>query len=665
MRNLKFKYFAAKNFLCFGNDGIEIDLSKYGNIVQIKGINYDDLNDKDEPASNGSGKSSIPNIIVYTLFGKPFSKPKQRKHSDMINNLTKKGLKTEVRWDDYRVIRTRKPDTLRIWKSDKEIWDESTEITLGTTPETEKLIEEIIGCNYQTFISILIFDDKDANSFLECDNPTKREIVENLLSLSKYREWWENAKKATKTIKDKIKELISEYEILNNELKLCDDRIQKLTLQNQSWETNKLNQIEQLEKEINIKSNSFNETMFSAAMKKYKESQDILQQLLEKNSTMNESKIKIDNILIDVRKKEEVSLKLKYEIQNKLQQLISQKTQIKTEINGKNKRINSLINKKTGNICEDCCSKILEENIAPTIQQLRNKIEGLNSEENKLNNQIIQTQKELQEKDNTINNIRKNIEIANYKLTELYNNQKLNEQEILKLKQIKEPQMELAEKLLEEKISNLKINLESKNKEISPYLEIIESTNIEKENKIKNCCERRDKINNLERILPYYSFWIDAYSETGIRKFVIDGIVPALNSRIAYWLQFLIGNRINLSFNNEFDEKIERVPYDGDPYVYHGMSGGERRRLNLACSQAFAYVMQLSSGCSPSILFLDEVSSNIDHIGIPGVYKMICELAKSGKQVFITTHDSYLQDMLDGCETIKIERKNHISKIAA
>jgi DNA repair exonuclease SbcCD ATPase subunit len=155
---------------------------------------------------------------------------------------------------------------------------------------------------------------------------------------------------------------------------------------------------------------------------------------------------------------------------------------------------------------------------------------------------------------------------------------------------------------------------------------------------------------------------VTAFGDSGIRKFVIDGIIPALNSKIAYWLQFLIEGKIKLEFNNELEENIQRHPSDGDPFVYHAMSGGERRRLNLAVSQAFAYVMTLSSGVCPNLVFLDEVTTNIDPIGVYGVYNMIAELAKDRK-VFITTHDQNLLDLLEGCESIRLEKKNGFTKL--
>jgi ABC-type lipopolysaccharide export system ATPase subunit len=162
--------------------------------------------------------------------------------------------------------------------------------------------------------------------------------------------------------------------------------------------------------------------------------------------------------------------------------------------------------------------------------------------------------------------------------------------------------------------------------------------------------------------LPYLDYWIYGFGEHGIRKWVVEGIVPELNNRINYWLQFLIDNKITLKFDNELNENIERNPVDGNPYVYHAMSTGQRRRLNLAVSQSFAHVMTISSGSVPSVVFLDEVSTNVDPLGVQGIYNMICELAE-GKQVFVTTHDPDLMRMLQGADIIKMVHENGYTKI--
>jgi len=112
-----------------------------------------------------------------------------------------------------------------------------------------------------------------------------------------------------------------------------------------------------------------------------------------------------------------------------------------------------------------------------------------------------------------------------------------------------------------------------------------------------------------------------------------------------------------LRFDNELNETIERNPADGDPYVYHAMSTGQRGKLNLAVSQSFAHIMMLSAGSIPSIVFLDEVSTNVDLSGNIGIYKMIMELSQD-RQVFITTHDQSLLQMLDGCDFLDLVHEN-------
>ena len=68
--------------------------------------------------------------------------------------------------------------------------------------------------------------------------------------------------------------------------------------------------------------------------------------------------------------------------------------------------------------------------------------------------------------------------------------------------------------------------------------------------------------------------------------------------------------------------------------IYDLLSNGQKRRINLAVNQAFAHLMTLSHGVCPSLVFLDEVTTNIDQIGVQGIYNMICELSKE-KKVFV------------------------------
>jgi DNA repair ATPase RecN len=139
--------------------------------------------------------------------------------------------------------------------------------------------------------------------------------------------------------------------------------------------------------------------------------------------------------------------------------------------------------------------------------------------------------------------------------------------------------------------------------------------------------------------------------------------VPVLNTRINYWLQFLIDNQVTLNFNSELEETIESNPPDGDPFVYNALSGGEHNRIDLAISQAFAYLMMLSAGTCPSVVVLDEVATNVDRPGVHCLYSMISELARD-RQVVVITHDPDLQAMLQGADRLAVEKRDGFTVLA-
>jgi ABC-type multidrug transport system ATPase subunit len=72
--------------------------------------------------------------------------------------------------------------------------------------------------------------------------------------------------------------------------------------------------------------------------------------------------------------------------------------------------------------------------------------------------------------------------------------------------------------------------------------------------------------------------------------------------------------------------------------------------------------MSLNSGRTPNLVFLDEVTSNIDLQGVNGIISMIQELAKD-KQVWLITHHHDLLDALQSSDSIHLELKNGVSTL--
>ena len=664
MINLDFKYIAAKNFICFGPDGVEIDLKKHGNIILIDGKNYDDVNDEGRPGSNGSGKSSFADIITYTLFGKPVKRPKKLTHKDIIHNKINKGLRTEVVFDNYRVVRYRKPDKLELFEEIKGEWVKKE---LGGMPATQKEIERIIGLTYETFINVMFFDDSNASSFLESDTPTKRKIVENLLSLERYRNFGKKASELMKDANNKIKFMATEYDHLLMEAQTYERRVAEVKEQEETWGVKKHEELHKLEVALETFVQELKSTDTGEALFEYEEAQKRISMLSLELPDLETKQTTLTEAIDEGRgKRNKISQKHNDE-KIKAQEIKSRFDASVRRIKEHEDALGDLANLDVGSNCKVCYGLIDSKSYAKVEIHYRGIIseEKKNIEKNKLE---LKDQKIALEKTKAgIDKLDKIINRGEEGLSETSQKIKLYRGEIGIKSKLEKPESGIKEKVLEDRIVEIRKRIASKTEEIdgpSPYVEIVKSAIKEHNDKEKECKKKKRDVGKAKTEIPYYKFWVDAFGDNGIRKFIIDGIVPALNSRVSYWLQFLIDNKISMNFNNQLEETIERNPSNGDPFIYYAMSGGERRRLNLAVSQAFAHIMMLSSGSCPSLVFLDEVTSNIDSNGVEGIHSMIFELSKD-RQIFVTTHDQNLLDMLSGCEVITFVKKDGFTTIEA
>ena len=673
MKNLKFKHISAYNFLCFGPEGIEINFEDHSNVIFIQGLNKDaksnnedaSLSEENKISSNGSGKSSIQEIIVYGLFGKTVKKHTALKKDGVIHNLVGKNCKVVIIWDDFKIVRTRSKNTLRLWESEEHKWDDTTEITTGSMDETQVLIEDKLGLNYETFLSICVFSDDQSNSFLESETPVKRQIIENLLSLGVYRKWQEKANEGYKNKKSNIASSTKEYELMDSHKKSLEAKQEQLKFKSTSWQNSIKSEIQKLKTDLVLCEKELENSDYSELIDIYNTAQNRIKEL---NDLIEENKISFKKLADKKEFIDDKKIKITNEIEA-IKPLIAEIKLIcrdlKNKITDIQSHIDSLASKKDHKVCNYCHGEIDPNNIDFVIKEETNVIEKLKLQIKEKLNELVPLEQQQQEKTENFNKVI-SIELEfKTKLNELKTKIENDTKELLEKSKIKEPQAESKTIELQTKIKQIKESINQKILDVAnndPYTEMIK---IGKE-EIDDCLVKNDskikEIKSIEEEIPYYQFWSQGFGDKGIRKIIVDEIIPQLNNRIAFWLQYLNDNVIDLKFDSEFNEIIERNPPDGTPYIYYAMSAGQRRRLNLAVSLAFADVMSVTAGCSPSLMFLDEVTTNIDPLGVQGIHNIIHALSEE-KQVFITSHDQDLIKMLEGSDVIQLIHQNGFTKI--
>lgn len=170
-----------ENFLAIGSSGV-LNLDDQG-LVLIQGVNNDDSS----ASSNGVGKSTIPDALSWVNFGET---ARDISGDAVVNDVAKKNCMVrevvqsgENRYmiERYRKHATYKNQT-RVLVQSGHAWDD---ISKGTEKETQALIEQILGCSKDVFMSAIYAGQETAPDLPSMTDKQLKLLVEEAAGVNK------------------------------------------------------------------------------------------------------------------------------------------------------------------------------------------------------------------------------------------------------------------------------------------------------------------------------------------------------------------------------------------------------------------------------------------------------------------------------------------------
>ena len=167
----------------------------------------------------------------------------------------------------------------------------------------------------------------------------------------------------------------------------------------------------------------------------------------------------------------------------------------------------------------------------------------------------------------------------------------------------------------------------------------------------------------LDSLLEVMKFWEIAFSEKGLIRYIIRNILDYFNLRSNEYVSLLTNGQVTLEFNDELSETIRNNNVETK---YISLSGGEKRKVNLAIMLALQDLSSKISRTDCNLLFFDEVCDNIDNPGILAVNNLLRMLESQNpeKKVLVITHNNYLQELLGDTNAVTVRKHKGISKIS-
>ena len=198
---------------------------------------------------------------------------------------------------------------------------------------------------------------------------------------------------------------------------------------------------------------------------------------------------------------------------------------------------------------------------------------------------------------------------------------------------------------LQTEYGNLK---KDKPKEFQSIENIISKNSIEIKTKEEEKTDLDDKF-------KYMAILSDLYSDSGVKKRIMESYLPTLNKEIEFTLHEL-HFPYELRFNSDFEPKIEQL---GIPVNVETLSTGEAKRADLAVLISIIRMLKRKYP-SLNIFMLDEVLSSIDG---DGIYDIIGILQKTAKElsmnIFVINHSPLPVEFFS--YRIEIEKKDGFS----
>ena len=233
---IAFKTLILRNFLSFGNNYTEIDLTFEGSTL-VNGENVD------SGTANGAGKTTILNALVYSLYNKPADNISLQRLINSTNSSKDTLMEVKLLFtkgeDEFEIYRCRGGST------NIELTCNGEDITFDSVSENDKFIEELVGISYELFTKVVIFSN-NSTPFLMQPISHQRQQIEELFKITELSE------KAI-ILREKIKQIEADVNIQEAVIKeketakaLHERHLKEAKLRVDRWETSRTSDVKEL-----------------------------------------------------------------------------------------------------------------------------------------------------------------------------------------------------------------------------------------------------------------------------------------------------------------------------------------------------------------------------------------------------------------------------------
>lgn len=681
---MKFKEITYRNFGPFKDVSFRLD--DIG-LVLVQGQN--DLSSSAD--SNGSGKSFTIEGIPYGLFGQTM---RGIKGDDVVNKAANKNCEVRICIDndgqDITVIRYRKMKAGGLKLPDGSsgptgsgllLFVDGNDMTRGTIKETDRMIQELIGLDFQTFVRSVYFDANSVQAFPTLSDKEIKDIFEKVLGLEDLAKVLEVVKRRATEQKSKMTSKSSELAMKNAEIGNFDVEILNAQDRAANFEADKRNQVSAKHAQIaDIKSKAGDPSALNAELTaanqgvsdidmKLKDF-DPLDGLIDGNNgeiqEMN-SKIATHNQM-----RSEAAMRLSaidsQTPEGKQQELLTYQTTLsvaKQALDDANKTALNA-NTKIGSPCGEC-GKVYEES---DLDHIIKHAEGVAAQNSKLYDETLSqvnltmghVEEWRQAQRDAINKEIASIDETIASLGEHLKELQLRANNFAKLTTVKNGLLNdrtaalgsvnavtakiAAYESVKASIEALEADINRIEASNNPYLEDEKRWRDKKAQAKTESAEIVAKMDEIEGHLDELAVLEKAYGRAGLKAHILETVTPVLNERANDYATALADGAVQIEFStfktNKDGSKSERFAVNvmnlQGAEGYLGNSSGERKKIDLSIAMAMSDVVAARASKPVDLWCADEIAESLDQTALERVVGLLHKKASERGTLLTISH---------------------------
>ena len=180
---------------------------------------------------------------------------------------------------------------------------------------------------------------------------------------------------------------------------------------------------------------------------------------------------------------------------------------------------------------------------------------------------------------------------------------------------------------------------------------------------ITNLIEAQSKLSQLEDKVYILELITQCTSSKGFIKERISLFLQLFNQELQELGKDLLGSNYLIEIMKNKTLGYELTIFDGEITLnYNSLSSGYRSRCDIIIALALNSAIKLLTGIEINVLFLDEILSAVDSVGIESISKLLNKIKHRfpEKIIFVVSHNQILKEVSD---TLTITRQNDASKL--